>query len=268
MKPNDRRNFVHKRLIGAVGGFIGGGGIGGAIRGFRSGGRRRGGSPRPPTERLPPMRRPPTSTMPPPGIARPDVRTRVRQGSRGGSCPPGKRRIGPFCVGFQQPRGPIGVTMPGGPGSCPPGTRWKGPSSARPNGACVPVSGGQALAGLPTTTGTAMVAAGSRGAYAPSVDMRTVRECLPGDVLGRDGLCHSKADISNKNRAHPRGRRPLGTPGEMAALAKAAAFGRRMENTVKRMQKIGVLKKPRRGAPRRQPQRLLGPGGPSIINVE
>jgi len=38
----DRRGFVHKRLIGAVGGFISGGGIPGAVAGFISGG---GGSP-------------------------------------------------------------------------------------------------------------------------------------------------------------------------------------------------------------------------------
>lgn len=34
----DRRGFVHKRLIGAVGGFLGGGGIPGAIGGFLGGG--------------------------------------------------------------------------------------------------------------------------------------------------------------------------------------------------------------------------------------
>ena len=43
----------------------------------------------------------------------------------------------------------------------------------------------------------------------------------------------------------------MGTPGDMSALRKAASFGRRMETTVKRMQKIGVLKKPasRKAAP-------------------
>jgi len=45
-RPGDRRNFVHKRIIGAIGGAIGGvikggplGGIGGAIGGFAGGGR-------------------------------------------------------------------------------------------------------------------------------------------------------------------------------------------------------------------------------------
>jgi len=150
-------------------------------------------------------------------------------GTAAGPCAPGTRKVLGRCVGLQMPQGPLTFEQP---------------------------------------TGTALVATGSRGAYAPSLDTRAIRLCLPGDVLGKDGMCHSKADISNKNRAHPRGRRPLGTPGEMAALAKAASFGRRMENTVKRMQKIGVLKKPgRRSSSRAPARRQIGPG-PSIINVE
>jgi len=92
--------------------------------------------------------------------------------------------------------------------------------------------------------------------------------CLPGMVLGRGNLCYNKRDIRNSDRKWPKGRKPLGTPGELAALAKAASFGRRMESTVKRMQKIGVLKKPKgRSAPRRPAMRQIAPG-PSIINVE
>lgn len=104
-------------------------------------------------------------------------------------------------------------------------------------------------------TGTAVA---TTGTYMPAAESVTVRRCMPGDILGKDGLCHTKGSIPNKQRAHPRGRRPLGTPGEMAALAKAASFGKRMESTVKRMQKIGVLKKP---AKRSQPrQKLIGAG--------
>jgi len=106
------------------------------------------------------------------------------------------------------------------------------------------------------------------GIYAPELEALEVRRCFPGDILGKDGFCHAKGSIPNKERAHPRGRRPLGTPGEMAALAKAASFGKRMESTVKRMQKIGVLKKPHTHRPRLPRQKLLGPGGTSIINVE
>jgi len=136
-------------------------------------------------------------------------------------------------------------------------------------GRCVKVSA-ILPGGVPFTTGRGGVAVmGQFGAgLSPEQESVTVHRCLPGMVLGKDMKCYNRKDISNRERKWPRGRRPLGTPSELAALAKAASFGRRMESTVKRMQKIGVLKKPRRGAPRARPQRLLGPGGPSIINVE
>jgi len=106
-------------------------------------------------------------------------------------------------------------------------------------------------------------------AMIPMSETRFVRECLPGMVLGKDGLCYNRRDIGNKERMYPRGTRPLGTPGEMAALRKAASFGRRMETTVKRMQKIGVLKKPaaRRIAPApHRGDRLLPPGTTIVQN--
>ena len=89
-------------------------------------------------------------------------------------------------------------------------------------------------------------------ALAPATDLILHRDCLPGMVLGDDNLCYNRGSIRNSDRKWPRGTRPLGTPGEMAALRKAATFGRRMETTVKRMQKIGVLKKaaPRKAAPK------------------
>jgi len=121
------------------------------------------------------------------------------------------------------------------------------------------VPGGQSPISAPV--GEAQM--GRFGAGLPPMDVPSSRrQCLPGMVLGKDGLCYNtgKGGISNKDREWPKGRKPLGTPGELAALAKAASFGRRMENTVKRMQKIGVLKKP---ATRRAPkaaQKLLTPG--------
>lgn len=124
--------------------------------------------------------------------------------------------------------------------------------------------------GVPfTTQASGEAQMGQFGAgLTPLTDTRTVRSCLPGMVLGSDGLCYNRRDIRNSDREWPRGTRPLGTPGEMAALRKAAAFGRRMEGAVKRMQKIGVLKKPRRSTrPQRAPQRLL-PATTSIVNVE
>jgi len=106
-------------------------------------------------------------------------------------------------------------------------------------------------------------------ALAPSTESRIHRDCLPGMVLGDDNLCYNRRDIRNADRKYPRGARPLGTPGEMSALRKAASFGRRMETTVKRMQKIGVLKKPApRKASRSKPKQLVSGPGITVIDTE
>lgn len=68
--------------------------------------------------------------------------------------------------------------------------------------------------------------------------------CLKGMQLGNDGLCYNKAQISNKERMWPRGRRPLLSGGEMRAIGIAAGAGRRLERTTKRLQRIGLMKKP------------------------
>ncbi len=137
--------------------------------------------------------------------------------------------------------------------------------------------------GLPATPGITTPAERSIGitgeavmgrfgaAMAPHVEHTAMLLCLPGMVLGKDDLCYNKGKngISNSQRKWPKGTKPLGTPGEMAALAKAASFGRRMETTVKRMQKIGVLKKPasRKAAPRSR--QIAAPGrNIEIVNVE
>jgi len=206
--PHERRNFVHKRIIGAVGGFLGGGPAG-AVGGFIGGGGgsgRSGGAPR-------------SANVPIAGLNLAPSRTGCRPGSTevDGIC---RSNTGSF-------RGRIERLLPfGQTGTVPAGGAIMGQFGA---------------------------------ALEPFVEDRHVRTCLPGMVLGKDGNCYNRRDISNKQRAYPRGTRPLGTPGEMAALRKAASFGRRMETTVKRMQKIGVLKKPSRG--RRSPatRHLTGP---------
>lgn len=200
--PNEQRNFVHGRIIGAVGGFLTGG-VTGALGGAIRGGRRKGGSPQQFA----------TSAGPP--AARRDFGSQsafLRARASGAQCPADRIRVGNRCVK---------------------------PSAVAPFGQpfITPLQG----------PGTAMV---TTGVYSPQIDMQEIRRCGPGDVLGKDGFCHPKGSIPNKQREWPRGRRPLGTPGEMAALAKAASFGRRMETTVKRMQKIGVLKRPKSSRPR------------------
>jgi len=76
--------------------------------------------------------------------------------------------------------------------------------------------------------------------------------CRRGMVLGNDGVCYNKTQISNKEREWPRGRRPLLTGGDMRAISTAARAGRRLEGATKRLQKIGLMKKPARGISRRQ----------------
>jgi len=67
---------------------------------------------------------------------------------------------------------------------------------------------------------------------------------LRGLVLGNDGLCYNKRDISNSEREWPRGPRPLGTAEEMRALRIASRFAGRMDRTNERLQSVGLLKKP------------------------
>jgi len=79
--------------------------------------------------------------------------------------------------------------------------------------------------------------------------------CLPGMVVANDGLCYNKSQVSPKNRQWPPGRRPLLTGGDMRAISTAARAGARLERTTKRLQKIGLMKKP----PPRQKRLMSGP---------
>ena len=73
--------------------------------------------------------------------------------------------------------------------------------------------------------------------------------CGRGMQLGNDGVCYNKAQISNKQRMWPAGRKPLLSGGDMRAISTAARAGRRMELATKRLQKMGMMKKPARRAP-------------------
>lgn len=72
--------------------------------------------------------------------------------------------------------------------------------------------------------------------------------CLRGMQLGNDGLCYNKSQISNKQRMWPAGRKPLLTGGQMNAISIAARAGRRLELATKRLQKMGMMRKPARRA--------------------
>lgn len=68
--------------------------------------------------------------------------------------------------------------------------------------------------------------------------------CLRGMQLGDDGLCYNKSQITNKQRMWPAGRKPLLTGGDMRAISIAARAGRRLEGATKRLQRLGMMKKP------------------------
>ncbi len=82
--------------------------------------------------------------------------------------------------------------------------------------------------------------------------------CLPGMQLGNDGICYNKGQITNKQRQWPKGRKPLLTGGELNAIRIAATAGRRLTAATKRLQTIGLMKKPtRRVAGRHQHARPI-----------
>jgi len=81
-------------------------------------------------------------------------------------------------------------------------------------------------------------------AYVPGSRIIDRAVCLPGDLVGDDGFCYNRKSLTNKERMWPRGRQPLLTGGEMRAISIASRAAGKFERTQKRLQKIGMLKKP------------------------
>ena len=264
-RPNDVRGFLHKRIFGAIKGTIGGiirggplGGITGGLGGFLGGGRE---------DRLPsgvPQRNP---------------------------CPPGFI-VGRDGRCFAPPinvSGRPGTTMfaggdPDAPAWCP-GCVWRGGRWQRP----VPglkgilqrvVPGGatgfatpfdpRAFAVEPVDLVSGRgggvdlqrvdVGDAVKGQYGAGFEPMVVggerRLCARGAVLGKDGICYNKRDLRNSERAWPKGRQPLLTGGEMRCIQRASSAAKRVTRTVKRLQGMGMMKKP--GRARQQLQ--IGPG--------
>lgn len=94
---------------------------------------------------------------------------------------------------------------------------------------------------------------GPRGRGGMPPEVMTIQRSVCGrkEVLGDDGLCYHKSQISNKQRMWPRGRQPLLTGGEMRAIGIASRAGGKMERATKRLQKMGMMKKPSRRGPAR-----------------
>jgi len=223
-------NFVHKRIIGAVGGFIGGGpggavggflgGGGGQIHGFPAGGRTRAqalAQQRADAARFSFMGR---TVAECPGGTKADAR---------GICQQRERGVIPF----------IQSLVPGG------------------------------ATGFETSGGGEVIMGRYGAGMIPIEEQRLHSTCLPGMVLGNDDICYNRKDLKNNERLYPKGRRPLLTGGDRNAITRAARAARAIQRTEKQLQKMGMLRKPtRRAAPKVSPYRQIGPGGPSIINVE
>ena len=150
--------------------------------------------------------------------------------------------------------GPVRVpqaAIVAGPGAGP--CRW--PARIDPNtGECKIFLGDEPGFDDPSTGAGAAVRGRHGAALEPVREPTITRRCLRGMVLGNDGLCYNKRDITNAERWWPRGRRPLLTGGEMRAISVAARAAGKLETKTKQLRKMGMLKPlPKRGRIRSGP---------------
>ena len=259
-RPNDCRGFIHKKLFGVVkkvasvgSSFVPGGTVVRAALGIIGGGGR--------------------------------VRRQLQfagggggGGAGGGGCPPGSWRDSQgrcrLDRGANTPTNPIRIAGTGTDAAAV----WKefGDTGARTTQAtaatCIPP------ARLDPRTGECRVFLGEQSgrddvpmgetvmgkygaAYIPGSMVVDRAVCLPGDVVGKDGFCYAKRSLSNKERLWPRGRQPLLTGGEMRAISIASRAAHRFARTQKRLEHIGMIKRPatRRALPRPHQHALPAP---------
>jgi len=240
-RPNDARGFVHKRLLGGLKGLVlSGGSPLGALAGFAGGGGgRRGG---------PPVLRPQMR-----GFGIPSTAIARRPSPRTTTARPSLRSAGEKERGRAEKFGGTALGVASSSAICFPGFKrdpctgkcvpwFLGEKPGRDDEPCPGDGvGGRGFPGGPV--GEAVM--GQYGAaLAPGSLMIDRAVCLRGMQLGNDGLCYNKGAISNSQRMWPAGRKPLLTGGDMRALSIAARAGRRLEGATKRLQKLGLMKKP------------------------
>lgn len=92
----------------------------------------------------------------------------------------------------------------------------------------------------PAELGASMHANGHRDHIPGIRDVRR-RECNRGSVLGKDGWCHPKGSITNRNRAWPKPPRPLGTRAELKAVRVAGSFANRLKRNKKTLAKTARI---------------------------
>jgi len=208
--PHERRNFVHKRILGAATAFVTSGfnpvaAIGSFV------------APRRAAPRAPAVQR----------AAARQCGAGMRLTS-GGNCVRDAslaRRL--FDI---TPVGQIFGAVTGGRTS--PSTALAAPSIPRAT-----------LGGAEMARGTGVAVMGRYGAgIEPDVESRVVHTCLPGMVLGDDDICYNRGQVPNKRRMWPKGRKPLLTGGEMNCITKAARAANRIKATQKKLKKLGLLK--------------------------
>lgn len=146
--------------------------------------------------------------------------------------------------------------VPGQPaqGSCPPGT-FRFPPLIGP---CVDVVPGGTTQGAGVVLSYGEAVMGRYGAgLVPAMRSMTVNRCPPGAVLGKDNICYNRRDIRRDERKWAPGRRPLLTGGDLNAISRAARAAGKMKTQQKRLQKLGLLAKPKSG----RGARARGAGG-------
>ena len=227
-------NFIHKRIRSGLAGFLGSGGSpGAALGGFLGSG---GGTVAPTrAQRL-------AAQATPSQIA--GTRTHVGHGHT--SATAGHAWMTPELVGLS-----------GGLVASDPCT-W--PAKVDPNtGQCRIFMGSEPGFDDPST-GAGAVTMGRFGAgMFPVADPVITRRCLRGMVLGLDGICYNKRDLTNKERFWPRGRPPLLTGGEMRCISVASRAAGKLERKEKQLRKMGMLKPlPKRTQARRAPSSRQG----------
>jgi len=237
-RTNDQRNLIHRRIAAGVGGFIGGGPVAG-IAGFFGGGGGGGGTSAGTIARL------------------------AQNASLAalGLPPKGGQSLGTYLRNFvpanlwDQVRGILGVAPSGNgaAGQC-----------EDPQLVFDPVKGFCTFPGSPEGGMGELVKGRYGPAEEPFFETRNIRSCLAGFVLGDDKLCYKKGTISNKQRLWPKGTAPLLTGGQMKAIRVAAGAGAKLERTTKRLQKIGLMKKP---APRRMAPHAHARAATGVISV-
>jgi len=221
-KPGDERGIIHRRFIGAARGFVTGGPLG-AAAGFAAGGGGGGGGT------ALPLRIPAFVTGTPLAF--------IQQNIDRFSWEQIAAALG-INIGRVKQIAQEGVA--GGSGVCQPPMIWNGEFCETPGS---PAGGvGEAVLGR------------YGAALEPMFHTVNKMVCLPGMVLGKpeaSGLsfCYNKGAISNKERLWPKGRSPLLTGGEMAAIAKAASAAKKFQRTGARFKALGLIKTP---APRKQ----------------